>query len=83
MTKERAINKAVDILAENDLFGEVCGVYNIPAIEVHIRGDWKHDHARCDYVMEQNGYTLLKKEVTEEDGSDWYTAIHYYGYKAW
>ena len=42
-------------------------------------GDWKHSHARLDYVMKHYlGYTLIKEQVTEEDGSDTYSSVHYY-----
>lgn len=39
-------------------------------------GDWKHDHLYLDHVMRENGYILMCKEVTEEDGSDAYSAVH-------
>ena len=41
-------------------------------------GDWKHDHLRCDDLMEDLGYALVEEEVTEEDGSDCYSAIRHY-----
>lgn len=51
-------------------------------IEVEINwGDWKHEHLRCKWLTEQ----LLEMRgigfdfdtfVTEEDGSDCYSAIH-------
>ena len=41
-------------------------------------GDWKHDHLCCDHIMKENGYTLINEVVTEEDGSDTYSSIHYY-----
>ena len=47
-------------------------------------GDWKHDHLRCNYLVEEfakaNGREIvLKREVvTEDDGSDCYSAKHYY-----
>ena len=47
-------------------------------------GDWKHDHLWCDYevehFLESRGYTVTggSTEVTDEDGSDTYSAIHYY-----
>lgn len=47
--------------------------------EVHIEwGDWKHDHARLDYLMANIGYMKTNEEVTDEDGSDCYSATHYY-----
>lgn len=50
---------------------------NIAALEV--RGDWKHSHLYCDYLMERHlGYKFVSSKVTESDGSDWYTAIRIY-----
>lgn len=52
----------------------------IPCIvEVEISwGDWKHEHLRCDYLMKELGYLEIGEELTEEDGSDCYSAIHRY-----
>ena len=48
-------------------------------IEIEIEwGDWKHDHLCCDHIMRENGYTLINEVVTEENGSDTYSSIHYY-----
>lgn len=68
------------ILTENDLWtGEIWDVIPLPVVAVEINnGDWKHDHARADYILKECGFTLMKTEVTEEDGSDCYSAIHYY-----
>ena len=41
-------------------------------------GDWKHEHGYCDYLMKEKGYLLVNEEVTEENGSDCYSSIHYY-----
>lgn len=41
---------------------------------ITVQGDWKHDHLRCQYLLEEEGYRMISKRVTEEDGSDWYTA---------
>lgn len=41
-------------------------------------GDWKHDHGLCRSIMEDLGYLFLDENVTEEDGSDCYSAIHHY-----
>lgn len=53
--------------------------YNNGIVDIHISwGDWKHEHLRCDYIMEQLGYTCFSESVTEEDGSDCYSALHRY-----
>ena len=42
-------------------------------------GDWKHDHENADYVMETAfGYRSADETVTEENGSDTYSAVHTY-----
>ena len=45
------------------------------------RGDWKHDHGFADYLVEQVAKPNLAKTIlTEDDGSDCYSAIHEYYY---
>ncbi len=43
------------------------------------QGDWKHEHWRADWLIEEelNG-NKIKVEITEDDGSDTFSAIHYY-----
>ena len=41
-------------------------------------GDWKHSHGRTDYIMSLFGFSSLYESMTEEDGSDTYSAYHYY-----
>lgn len=47
-------------------------------------GDWKHDHLRLDWLMreflERKGVRVrcVDSDVTEEDGSDCYSATHYF-----
>ena len=41
-------------------------------------GDWKHEHLWCKNLMEYLGYKEIGSKVTEEDGSDCYSAIHYF-----
>ena len=47
-------------------------------------GDWKHDHTRCDYIINKFGHENNiniypdDEEITEEDGSDCYSSIHHY-----
>lgn len=40
--------------------------------------DWKHGHIWCDTLMRYLGYKKVGEVVTEEDGSDCYSAIHYF-----
>lgn len=41
-------------------------------------GDWKHSHLRANYLMKQLGYVLVNEELTNSDGSDCYSSIHFY-----
>jgi hypothetical protein len=43
-------------------------------------GDWKHDHLCLKWLMEKNGFTQIGENVTEEDGSDCYSAVHTFIY---
>lgn len=65
-------------LQEHEVFGEVFSI-NEDNICVEIEwGDWKHEHGYCDYLMSEIGYTKSGEDVTETDGSDCYSSIHYY-----
>ena len=41
-------------------------------------GDWKHEHLWAKNLMEFLGYKEIGNKVTEEDGSDCYSAEHYF-----
>ena len=65
-------------LKDNTLYCEVYEHEN-GCISVEIDwGDWSHDHAYCDHLMKQIGYDCTDEQVTEENGSDTYSAIHFY-----
>ena len=49
----------------------------VVSVEIHW-GDWKHAHLWCKDLMEYIGYKQIGETVTEEDGSDTYSAIHYF-----
>ncbi len=73
--------RITEVMMENHINGDIVD-YNTQtkmiAVEI-IRGDWKHDHLRMDYFM-QRAYDIrsIQTQTTEEDGSDCYSAIHYY-----
>lgn len=77
LNKEKEIN---DYLESNKLW---CGYIsynnanNSVSIEI-IDGDWKHDHLRCDFLMRNLDYSKLDEVITEDDGSDVYSSVHYY-----
>ena len=41
-------------------------------------GDWKHDHGHLMYLMANLGFTLDRREITNTDGSDCFSAIYYF-----
>jgi len=49
-------------------------------IEIHW-GDWKHEHLYLKFLLEELGYIQTQERVTEEDGSDCYSAIHRFVWK--
>ena len=69
-----------DFLNDNGVWAEVYQ-YNqsIAAYVVSISwGDWKHDHLWARDLMSYLGYVEIGNKVTEEDGSDCYSAEHYF-----
>lgn len=75
------IEKVKAVLKENHLWGEVDQYLDLPVIEINISwGDWKHDHLACDWAIKESDLPLHKigDQVTEEDGSDCFSAVHYY-----
>ena len=68
-------------LRENRLFASVFAMHEYIVIEIHW-GDWKHEHLRCKWLTEEFfgklGKTVsIQTDVTEEDGSDCYSANHF------
>lgn len=76
---ENIIKRIYEITRENNLWvGDVWDDDGVLFIEIEW-GDWKHGHARLDYLMRNYfNVVVLGSEVTEEDGSDTYSAIHKY-----
>ena len=65
-------------LQENGVYGDFNENLD-GTISIHIEyGDWKHDHAYCDYLMKEKGWQLIREQETWEDGSDCYSSIHTY-----
>lgn len=64
------------ILEEGKLFAEVDATPDGEIIVLIEWGDWKHEHGYLRCLMQQNGFTETAENVTEENGSDCYSAIH-------
>ena len=71
-------NKIQGIFKNNDIHYDY-GVTSETECEINIEwGDWKHDHLYIDYLMQQNGFKKVDEEITEEDGGDCFSSVHYY-----
>ena len=69
-----------EYLRENRIFASVyVGLeHNEICVEINW-GDWKHDHLCADWLIEEKFHaTNAWKEITEENGSDCFSAIHHY-----
>ena len=54
---------------------------NLELIIIVDWGDWKHDHAALDQIAKEATHPVeISENVTEEDGSDTYSAEHCYKY---
>ena len=72
-------NDIYKYLSDNEVSSVVDAGETVEGAVVEIEwGDWKHDHMWCDRLMEYLGYSLTNSIVTEEDGSDCYSAERYY-----
>ncbi len=66
-------------LSDNGLYADDCSVGSENTVEVEISwGDWKHDHGYLDVLMDYIGYNCDDEQVTEENGSDCYSSIHFF-----
>ena len=67
-------------LADNGFYFEsICKeeIVGVPLYRISISwGDWKHDHGWLDSLMGYLGYEAFNEIVTEENGSDCYSADH-------
>lgn len=83
MEKMEQIEKKIyELMREAHIMGEYVDVdveRNMVAVEV-IWGDWKHSHLRLDWMMQEafDNIRCIHTVTTEEDGSDCYSATHYY-----
>lgn len=71
--------KAESILKQYDIAAEVDTLTEQQAVAVKIEwGDWKHSHRACDMLLTEAGFEKVGEKLTEENGSDCYSSIHYY-----
>ena len=79
-TEKPADYMAYDFLKDNGVWAEVYPYqHDMPVLVVSISwGDWKHDHLWARNLMSYLGYKEIGDRVTEENGSDCYSAEHYF-----
>lgn len=66
-------------LNDNGVWSEVSTQCERLIVVVNIEwGDYKHSHMWATDLMGYLGYTEIGSKVTEEDGSDCYSATHYF-----
>lgn len=76
---EKVVQKIQKELDEKGVYAEVFQFMELPAVVVRIHwGDWKHEHLRAKWVMESLGAIFVRTEETETNGTDCYSADHYF-----
>ena len=80
MTIEERVQQVYETLQNDNVYPDsVYQFETLPVVVVEISwGDWKHEHCHADWLIGDLGGTLIRTDVTEEDGSDCYSATHYY-----
>jgi hypothetical protein len=80
--EKQGTSRIHQFLYDNGVYSEVwsaIGGDDDKAVYVSISwGDWKHEHGWCSDLMRYLGYVKVGEVVTEEDGSDCYSAEHTY-----
>ena len=82
------ISQVNDLIALENISNDIYVNHDAKLVIEVYQGDWKHDHARLDYLMrkffnESTKYKLIDNYsvTTDEDGSDTYSADHYYTFE--
>lgn len=80
--EKKGTSRIYQFLYDNGVYSEVwsaIGGDDDNAVYVSISwGDWRHEHGWCSDLMRYLGYVKVGEVVTEEDGSDCYSAEHTY-----
>ena len=78
-TKKHIDDTIHSFLNENGVWADVYSQMEGNIVIVNIDwGDWRHSHLWARDLMSYLGYTEIGNKVTEEDGSDCYSAEHYF-----
>ena len=63
---QKAIDKVNDTFRKNTCGFSAEPILGVPkTASIEIEGDWKHDHAYADYIMEQNGFKIDLSKLKE------------------
>jgi hypothetical protein len=65
-------------LNDHDIYPEYVDRHADDILILVNHGDWKHEHLYCDYLLNELGYTTVSEYITDDDGSDCYSALHTY-----
>lgn len=84
MKNDERLKTIEKIMRDNSIMGEVVdssvnenGMFSCSVLVEW--GDWKHSHGRLDYLVNNELKPIsIDSVVTEEDGSDTYSAKHTY-----
>lgn len=73
----KIIDKVNKVLEEHRIYADVyhTGLPGTVCVEIN-RGDWKHEHLRAKWLVTEMGGSYISENVTFEDGTDCYSAIH-------
>lgn len=79
-TKKNIDETISSFLNDNGVWAEVYPYsHDMPVLVVNIDwGDWRHSHLWARDLMSYLGYMEIGSQVTQEDGSDTYSAEHYF-----
>lgn len=70
--------RVLNILLSNGLSFPISIIKN-SFVEIDVMdGDWKQEHLSLQHIMEKNGFILMGKRVTDEDGYGRYSAVYTY-----
>lgn len=73
------VDKIYKYLKDNRLWNDDIDQPNKNTLVIGVSwGDWKHDHIYLNHLMSYLDYICVKEIVTEENGSDCYSANHYF-----
>ena len=78
---DKVADELYSFMSDNKLHADVyTGHDDYIAVEINW-GDWKHEHLRCKWLASEffkvkGRRVVIQTEVTEEDGTDCYSAIH-------